>query len=45
MKLDKIDILILKFINKYSNISKSEILNKFPENNYSTMYRMEKLLK
>ena len=45
MKLDKIDILILKFINKYSDISKSEILNKFPENNYSTMYRMEKLLK
>ena len=45
MKLDKIDILILKFINKYSNISKSKILNKFPENNYSTMYRMEKLLK
>ena len=41
--LEEIDIEILKFINQFGEVSKDEILNAFPENKFSTSYRISYL--
>lgn len=41
--LEEIDIEILKFINQNKEVHISEILKKFPENDFSTLFRIEKL--
>ena len=41
--LEEIDIEILKFINQFGEVSKDKILNAFPENKFSTSYRISYL--
>lgn len=41
--MNEIDIEILKFIYKYGEIHLDKILEKFPEERYSTSYRLGKL--
>ena len=38
--MEEIDIQILKYINKYGELHIDEILKKFPDNEYSTEYRI-----
>lgn len=41
--LEEIDIEILKFINQFGKVSKDTILNTFPENKFSTSFRISYL--
>jgi len=41
--MEEIDIQILKYINKYGELHIDEILKKFPDNEYSTEYRISEL--
>jgi len=41
--LEEIDIEILKFINQFGKVSKDKILTTFPENQFSTSFRMSYL--
>ena len=38
--LEEIDVEILKFINRFGKVSKDAILNTFPENKFSTSFRI-----
>ena len=41
--MNDIDFLILEYISKFDSIHTNEILNKFPDNKFSTKYRLELL--
>ena len=41
--MEEIDIQILKYINKYGELHIDEILKKFPDNEYSTEYRISEV--
>lgn len=41
--LEEIDIEILKFINQFDNVPKDKILDVFPENKFSTSFRISYL--
>ena len=41
--MNDIDFLILEYISKFDSIHTNEILNKFPDNKFSTKYRLKLL--
>ena len=41
--MNDIDFLILKYISKFDSVHIDDILNKFPDNKFSTRYRLELL--